>query len=233
MVDSLIAQLLELPEVSGIVLTQNLPEDCRYLEHPKLRLIKNPSPKGFGANHNQAFRYCAEPYFCVLNPDIEFEDNPFPGLLRCLQEKNAVLAAPLVLNPEGRPEDSIRHFPTFTGLARKLLGGSDGRYVVEYGQSPFYPDWVAGMFMLFSADAYARLQGFDERYFLYYEDVDICTRLWKEGLRVVACPSTSVVHDARRASHRDMQHMRWHVASMLRYLWKYSGRLPVVDSYAR
>jgi len=67
------------------------------------------------------------------------------------------------------------------------------------------------------ASDYAALGGFDEGFFLYYEDVDLCARLWRGGREVVLCPEVQVVHDARRASRRHLRHMRWHAASMARY----------------
>jgi GT2 family glycosyltransferase len=61
---------------------------------------------------------------------------------------------------------------------------------------------------------------------MYVEDADICTRLWLSGYKVLACPGVVVTHDARRASRKNWQHLRWHIASLLRYFWKYTGRLP-------
>jgi GT2 family glycosyltransferase len=74
------------------------------------------------------------------------------------------------------------------------------------------------MFMLFSAAAFRRVGGFDERYFLYYEDVDICDRLQRMNFSVMACPRSRVIHNAQRASHRNWRHLRWHLGSMWRYL---------------
>lgn len=56
------------------------------------------------------------------------------------------------------------------------------------------------------------------------EDVDLCARLWRSGRRVMLCPAVRVVHDARRASRRDLRHMRWHAASMARYFRKHALR---------
>jgi hypothetical protein len=97
-------------------------------------------------------------------------------------------------------------------------------------QSVFYPEWVAGMFMMFRNSAYKKLNGFDEHFFLYYEDVDICVRAWKVGLKVLACPSVSVVHDARRESRRNIRYLWWHLTSMIRYFVKHWGRLPYLPN---
>jgi hypothetical protein len=78
-------------------------------------------------------------------------------------------------------------------------------------------DWIAGMFMLFPAAVFAKLGGFDEAYFLYYEDVDLCSRLRAQGREVLVSSGVSVIHDARRASHRNPKYLRWHLSSMLRF----------------
>ncbi len=72
--------------------------------------------------------------------------------------------------------------------------------------------------MLFRSEVYSELAGFDERYFLYYEDVDLCRRLRRRGYDVRLLPSVSAVHDARRESRRSLRHLRWHLASMLRFM---------------
>jgi GT2 family glycosyltransferase len=183
---------------------------------------------GFGANHNQAFAIATSPYFCVLNPDIAFAVNPFPKLLESFSDKDNGLVAPMIKNTDGGIEDSARHFPTpFVILARRLFGFKDA-YVFLEGDANFTAEWVGGMCMLFRSPAYAQITGFDERYFMYVEDVDVCTRLWKAGLKVIVCPSAVVIHEARRASRRSWEHLRWHIASLLRYFLRYLGRLPPV-----
>jgi GT2 family glycosyltransferase len=218
MLDRLVLQLRGCPEVGRIILTRNIPERSTLVADSLVDIVDNLNPKGFGANHNAAFARCQETFFCVVNPDIELIGNPFPALLEALVLKEVAMAAPLIVAPDGKLEDSIRHFPTLWSLLAKALGGADGRYATEPGRPVFFPDWVAGMFMLFRSSSYMSLGGFDERYFLYYEDVDLCRRLWRKEMKLAACPSAQAIHDARRDSHRSLRHMRWHLASMARYL---------------
>ena len=110
----------------------------------------------------------------------------------------------------------------------KLLAkGDGGRYALQPGDPDFMPEWVAGMFMLFRAERYAALSGFDEGFRLYYEDVDLCVRAWRAGFGVLTTPSVQVIHRAQRASRRKLQYLAWHLASMARYFIKHWGRLPV------
>lgn len=226
MVGNLVAKLQTFPEVGQIILTRNIPDDDGVVAAENTLIIQNATPNGFGANHNAAFAHAAAPYFCVINPDIELPANPFPALLSALNASGAPLLAPAVVNSAGSPEDSARRFPTLWQLATKLLGGHDGRYALQPTQVPMPVDWVAGMFMIFRAEDFKAIGGFDEKFFLYYEDVDICTRFWKAGRPVMVCPQVQVVHDAQRASRKNWQFMKWHAASMARYFWKHWGRLP-------
>jgi GT2 family glycosyltransferase len=220
------------PEVTRVILTGNIPESLPEMPAAfggSITRIENARSRGFGANHNTAFSYCDTAHFCVLNPDIRLPANPFPVLLETIEERRAALVGPAVVSSSGHLEDSVRHFPTPVSLLAKVFGGRDGRYVFHVGDPPFRPDWVGGMFMLFRAEDFRRVRGFDERFFLYYEDVDICARLWTARRQVLACPQAQVVHDAQRASHRDLRHLRWHLSSLARYLWKHGGHLPVTS----
>ena len=82
------------------------------------------------------------------------------------------------------------------------------------------------MFLLFESKKYTNLNGFDESFHLYYEDVDICLRAWKYGFKVLLCKDNEVIHDARRSSHSDLVYMKWHLTSLLRFFIKHFGRFP-------
>lgn len=228
MVEHLIADLLSFPEVGQIIFTCNVPEQLLLPTDKRIMHIQNDRPAGFAANHNQAFQYCKLPFFCPVNPDVRLSTNPFPPLLDAMRSTRAAICAPSVYNSAGELEDNFRTFPTFRSLCAKALGLSDGRYPIN-NQALFYPDWVAGMFMLIEQTAFHQLGGFDSRYFLYYEDVDICARAWQAGMTVLACPRVGVIHDAQRASRRHFNHLLWHVSSLIRYLFKFFGKSPNVQ----
>jgi len=226
----LIEDLLGCPEIERVILTCNIVEpDITVRQTARLSTIHNPKPKGFGANHNAAFHDVRTPYLAILNPDIRLQGNPFPALLACVENEVAALCAPAVVNPAGALDDSARQFPSLGDLVLKALGRYEGRLPYQVGDSPQAAPWVGGMFMLIRREDYVALGGFDEGFFLYYEDVDLCARIWRSGRRVVLCPEVQVVHDARRASRRDFRHLRWHLASAARYFRKHGFRpgLPV------
>ena len=215
----LIQVLVDMPSVEKILLTFNIPGKLSELEkivNDKVSIIHNKNPKGFGANHNRAFTRCKTEFFCILNPDVEFDTDPFPLLLNCLDNEYSIVS-PIVLNSKGHVEDHARKFPTLMGLALKLLKIDYGTY--DFGKSIklFSPDWIAGMFMLLESDSYREIGGFDERYFLYYEDVDICLRFRRLGKKVRVCGATSVRHLARRDSHKKIRFLILHLKSLTLY----------------
>lgn len=202
-----------------VILTLNLPEELPFalseFSFP-IQVIRNPRPLGFAANHNQAFTCAHGELFCVINPDIRFEVNPFLPLMKHLNDRHIGVVAPVILNEQGAMEDSARHFPTPFKILCKAFGkcrGSD--YVVH--DVPIAPDWIGGMFMLFRRAVFEQLRGFNERYFLYYEDVDLCARLRLLGYEVMMTPEAQVVHHAQRSSHRNLKYLRWHLQSMTRF----------------
>ncbi len=230
MVSELLKDLKFCEEIEAIVLTINVPEpeiNCPDELRDKLIIISNKYPLGFGSNHNQAFAKCKTKYFAVLNPDIRFSKNPFTKLINTLLTEKSSLIAPLVVNSAGGIEDSARYFPTPKRLLSKLLLGRDGRYQIDK-YLPTNVDFIAGMFMLFNSDKYEKLNGFDEKFFMYYEDVDICARFWNEGEKVTIDPSISVIHDAQRTSNRNLRYFSWHLSSMALYFYKHFLRLPVI-----
>lgn len=80
--------------------------------------------------------------------------------------------------------------------------------------------------MLFRANDFGAINGFDEKFFLYYEDVDICTRLWKANKRIELVLQASVIHKAQHMSHRNLRYLLWHLTSMVRYFLKHWLRFP-------
>ena len=218
MVARLVEDLLPCPEVLRIVITQNVDEEVAYPSDPRLDVRRNAAPRGYGANHNTALADATTPFVCVLNPDIRFQGNPFPALLRSFDDQSVALSAPKIVSPDGVTEDSARQFPTFSSLAAKAFGKNDGTYSDK--TDLLNPDWSAGMFLLMRREAFAKVGGFDEGFYLYYEDVDLCWRLRRAGYQIVQDRTVAVTHDARRESRRSLRFAKWHLASMARYLFK-------------
>jgi hypothetical protein len=146
----------------------------------------------------------------VLNPDLRLSDDALGLLLAARNSKDGIVA-PLVLNTDGSPADAARRLPTPLQVMTRQLMPWRRRSAIDY-------DWLAGMCVVINSAAFARVGGFDERYFMYCEDTDLCLRMQLAGWCLRYVPSVRLVHDARRASHRSLRYLLWHVASLLR-LW--------------
>lgn len=203
--------------VTHVVLTINVPEpDLVSLLSAKvwtfkLIIIKNKVKKGFGSNHNAAFKLCYSRYFCVLNPDVDFDIDPFPQLLAKFSSSIIGCIFPIQIDVDGKTQDYARKLPSPIALFRRYfrLGGHQCE-VVD-------PDWINGAFLLFRANVFAQLKGFDERYFMYCEDVDLCLRLQLVGFKFFQSDAI-VTHAAHRNTRVNFRHLMWHMVSLLR-LW--------------
>jgi len=202
-----------------VIITLNVPEDEGPLQGrlPSFQLIRNAAPKGFGENHNEAFARATGDYFIVVNPDIRLASLDVGQLLAPMEDPKVGAVSPVVLNSAGGIEDSARNFPTVLGLARRVILGQRAPGY-KFDGNPIDVDWTAGMFVVFRRNSYHSVGGFDcRRFFMYFEDVDICRRMQNKGWRVVLQPAVSVIHDAQRASHHNIKHIRWHLTSAFRY----------------
>lgn len=202
-----------------IVVTLNLanePLDVTVYPNLKITVLRNPVPKGFGANHNAAFSYCDSPWFIVLNPDIRLPEYRTVLKLTSQPAVTTGLLAPIVINSAGTVEDSVRQNLSPWSLLGRAFGLRkrnlpDG---TAYRGRPFY--WLAGMCLVVNTDAFRHIGGFDERYFLYCEDYDLSARLYLAGYSIGVASEVSVIHDAQRDSHRSFRHLRWHIESLVR-----------------
>lgn len=209
------------PTESELIITINTPENEDYLEIlppvPTI-IIRNKKPLGFGSNHNQAFNHSSGTVFIIVNPDIRIKNNPWI-YLQNIAPSNFGAYAPLVLSPKGTFEDSVRRYPTVTRLLKRVfLGRRSADYSVDSNSTPQNVEWAAGMFLAFNSTIYKKIGGFNTKYHMYYEDVDICKRLNEAGHPVIWTPGIQVIHDAQRASSRSVRHLIWHLRSTARFL---------------
>jgi N-acetylglucosaminyl-diphospho-decaprenol L-rhamnosyltransferase len=202
-----------------VIVTLNLVTEVLDLRRwPRLRiqLMRNTKPKGFGANHNQAFAQCTTSWFVVLNPDLRMPMDPLPELTahaRAVENVGAV--TPSVVSVTGQEEDHVRCNLTPWALWRRYRGHRMERMDLSHPADlshGFY--WLAGMFIAFPTDAFRQVDGFDERFFLYCEDYDICARLVLDRHTLLKVPTVRVIHAAQRDSHRSLRHLRWHLQSL-------------------
>ena len=211
--------------------------------HPWVRVIDSTTNLGFAAGNNLAARHARGRHLLLLNPDAL----PAPGALRrgitlMDQHPQAGLGGGELRGTDGSRQPSARMFPTlrdefFTlaGLAARhptsrLFGRLDRRWADP--EQAALVDWIPGAFVFIPAAVWARLGGFDERFFMYYEEVDLCRRMRAAGLQVHYWPALKATHiggaSARtvaqaQVSKSGSQLEHWRMRSALLYYRKQHG----------
>jgi GT2 family glycosyltransferase len=203
-----------------LIITDNLGNDLPdYDPAPwaSLHVLRNDRQMGFAQNHNRAFELAKGRYFAILNPDLIFEQPIFERLIAGFHAHQVALIAPEIVDANGVVQDSFRILPTPFEIIRRRLPGYKFDALQPDHEGIIRPDWAAGMFWLMSSDIYRQLGGMDEKYRLYFEDVDFCTRARLKGIQVLVDSKVQIRHDAQRSSRRDLYYLFLHTLSAIRF----------------
>lgn len=204
-------------------------------DFPEVNIVWNQGNVGYARACNQGIGHSVEPYVFILNSDTVLSDDTASRVVECLEEEpQTAVVGPRLLNSDGSIQYSCRGFPSITDA---FVHGFLGLFRADNPRSRRYKkmdwdhdgggevDWVSGAFMALRREAVERVGGFDEGYFMYVEDVDLCWRMWQAGWKVLYLPAGEVEHhvgaSSRMASTRMLFH---HHRSMLRFQRKtYEG----------
>lgn len=207
-----------------IVLTLNAGEDDAFLGSLSDRIrnhidvIRNASPRGFAANHNAVGLTATSDFLLLADPDLRVHEPIFAPLEARLMSDAVGIASPVAMNSEGEVEDNGRSL--FSPLDLLTRHTQSGRQAVSNHQVAVETvDWVAGLCMAMRSDTFQRVGGFDERFHMYCEDVDLCLRVKALGKSIERLHDIRVIHDARRRTLKSPRHFYWHLQSLLR-LWR-------------
>jgi GT2 family glycosyltransferase len=242
-VEKCIESLIALPDkvATEVLVIDNTPADglTEWLQgrFPNVSARANGVPLGYAANANLGLRTATRGrYAMMLNPDAIC----LPGLLENLvaymdSHPRAGLAAPKLLNPDGSLQPSCRRFPTPLTLGVRFLRlegifrGKMEHYLMEDWDhaAEAEVDWVTGAIMILRRKALEAAGGMDESYFMYWEDLDLCLRLWHGGWRVGYVPEARAEHAHLRKGVREpFSHFaRWQIASALKLFGKFGVSL--------
>jgi len=203
-----------------LIITDNLNNDLPDFDPApwaSLHILRNNQQLGFAQNHNNAFKISKGSYFAILNPDLIFERPVFEQLIISLHKYQANVIAPKIVDENGTVQDSFRAMPSLFEIIRRRLPGYKFTPYQPDHNGLIHPDWIAGMFWLMKADVYRQLGGMDEKYRLYLEDVDFCTRARLKGMKLLVDSQIQIRHDAQRSSRRKLYYLFLHIQSALRF----------------
>ena len=198
-----------------------------------IRVHRNARQIGFAANCNQAFQMTRGEYVLVLNPDTVLLSGHLGDAVKYLEANPHVgILGSRLVDKEGARQDSFRCFPSVPVFALRLMGADRWKWRPAFyrdslleGQDfrePTRVDLVIGAFFLVRRSCFERIGGFDELFFLYYEDADFCFRARAAGMETHYFPALTLMHHHQRSSKSAFgRHARWHAGSALRYFLKH------------
>jgi GT2 family glycosyltransferase len=195
---------------------------------PQARVVEAGANLGFSRACNLGWRACRAPYVLFLNPDTVIRPGALEALASELDDHADVgIVGPRTVNPDGTAQVSTGPSltPTAEWRQRRLVRGVDRRrpWALAEAESRsarrHEPDWVSGSCLLARRELLESLDGFDERFFLYEEDVDLCLRARQAGWRVVFTPEGTVVHHrgASMAKNAVEARLEYHRSHLLYY----------------
>ncbi len=195
-----------------------------YCEEKGYFYFHDGKQRGFGANHNLMFNTLnpsRDDIFIIANPDLLIDPQQLEGMLRSFENSGAdIFTTNMYLDKEsGKLDFPDRYFPGILNFPISILTGKR----LHYGKRERVtdPDWISGAFVFFKPESYRKLGGFDEGYFMYCEDIDLCYRAKKMGMKLVMDPDFYVEHDSRMGSRTLFsKNLYWHISSTVRYLSK-------------
>lgn len=190
----------------------------------------NQKKLGFSANNNLVFNYIDsnfnlnnKDYFLILNPDVFIDISNFNLLFQKVQvSRPNAFTIDLFKDFEYSIRDPfIRKFPKLYDFVSSYLLGVNKTIIDRSQKIGDEIDWCAGSFMCFDIETYRTLKGFDEGYFMYCEDIDICFRIKRLGIKIHYFSDVKAVHLAQHTNRRLLsKHFLWHIKSIIRFLLK-------------
>lgn len=240
-IESLATSAAHIPYQSFVI--NNIPDkptkDWLAAAFPEIQVIENTRPQGFTQNINQIIRQNPDfDYYLLLNPDVICLPGMVEGLMTVMENHPKIgVAGPELLNFDGTVQPSRRRFASFLVLMLRALHIDDifnhltavDHYLMtsDTFDAVSEVDWITGAVMLLRKAALDQVGLMDERFFLYFEDEDLCCRMWQNGWKVCYITSAGAYHAHIAEGRKKIMSKanRQHLLSAFKMLIKYRGRI--------
>lgn len=209
-------------------------ESCAMVKRlfPEVKLIENKTNLGFSKGNNIGVKQAKGEYLCILNPDTVVAEDAFTKLLKFADSKtNLGIVGCKLINGVGHflPE-SKRNIPYIRAAILKLIGNSKDYYANHLDENQTGKvDILVGAFMFVKQHVYNQIQGFDEDYFMYGEDIDFSYKVLKAGYDNFYFPETTVIHYKGESTLRDKNYARRFYGAMQIFYKKHFKKNIVFD----
>lgn len=200
-------------------------------QFPDAKIIRNSKNGGFGYGHHMVLDKLTSKYHVIINPDIILKNDSISALVELLEKDNSVvMATSKILNEDGTEQFLPKKFPKLKylfGGRLERFGGIFAKLRDEYTMKnkditeQIDIEFCTGCFFVIRTEVLKKLNGFDDRFFMYFEDVDLSRRA-KEFGRVVFYPDVEVIHLWERASSKKLKLLCTHINSMFKYYLKWA-----------
>lgn len=179
---------------------------------------------GFGKGHNLAFKNLKKKsdIHMIINPDVYFYSDEINSFLSWFYvQKEISLSTTKVCYPDGKNQNIIRNVPTVIDLIKRKLKIASGELYIEDNCIKEVP-FAHGCFFIFKTEVFEKLGGFDERFFMYMEDLDIFLGAKKYGKTVINT-NYKIYHEYRKGSSKSLKLLFWHISSAIKFFFKYKN----------
>lgn len=247
LVSALVESLLSrnLPKETEIIVVDNNSQDNSVellrSDFPEITVIANKENVGLAAGVNKAIQHSKSDYYLILNPDMVAQPDAVQNLVSFMERNpNVGIAGGKLISPNGELQDSCFRFytPAVIFYRRSFLGRTSfgKKAVSDFLMEDFDHltvkdvDWLMGACLIVRKEALQEVGGMDEQYFMYFEDVDWCRRMWDAGWRVTYVPQAVFSHFHQRSSKQGLlsfftnRPTREHIKSVFKYFWKFRGK---------
>lgn len=183
---------------------------------------------GFGKGHNYMLKKLDSEYHCIMNPDIIFCEDAFSKILAYMDAHPEVgMVIPNIINEDGERQLVYRKDPTIVDMMIRMFFvhlfpkrvASHTLQDKDYSQ-PFQVPFGQGSFLVIRTSLYQQLGGFDDNFFMYLEDADLCRRV-NQVSKLMYLPDANVIHKWERGSHKNLKLFWIHMKSMFYYFRKW------------
>ncbi len=227
-VKSIIENTKKYPLKLYVIDNNSIDDTAEFIEKMELAtVIKNSQNLGFGAAHNVSLQNELGKYHFVINPDITLTSDVISDMVDYFEANpDVVMAMPKILNEDGTEQKLPKERPTFKRLfLGRLSNKIRGEYVWADREvvEPTQVNFCTGCFFIIRTDAFKKLKGFDERYFMYLEDADLALKAKQIG-KVMMLPQFTVVHAWERESSKSLKYLLIHTVSCFKFLFKWRGK---------
>jgi GT2 family glycosyltransferase len=164
--------------------------------YPEIILLESPINYGFGKGNNEAVKHSKGEYLLLINNDTIVLDDLLPVLEKLISDNSIGVIGINMLDKNKNYLPVAGNFPTMINLfwMKKIQQNSNEFKTGKFSKNTYEVDWISGSFLMIPKKVYNEVKGFDEAYFLYVEDVDLCRRIANNGYKRLFLPNYNYIH---------------------------------------